>query len=106
MTMRKIEPMPTQPQVRKFFALAKDLGSSDERAKERAKTHFGVSSFKELTQAQLGELIERMEEIHTPLEVSEHVRPQAHGHVTGKEHHVHHLACDECNYRAVVEDYR
>ena len=96
--------MPTQPQVRKFFALAKDLGSTDERAKEKAKAHFGVSSFKELTQAQLGELIERMEEVHTPQKPTEHVRPQAHGHAIGQAHHVHHLSCDGCSYTAIVED--
>lgn len=59
--MTKVEPKPTTPQIRKFFALCKELGVSDVTAKERAKAHFRVDSFTKIGQNQISELIEKLQ---------------------------------------------
>lgn len=46
-----------------FFALAHDLGYDAEMVKERAKQHFGLASFNDLTTQQLGELIDRLQAV-------------------------------------------
>jgi hypothetical protein len=43
-----------------FFALAHDLGYVAEVVKERAKQHFGLVSFNDISTEQLGELIDRL----------------------------------------------
>lgn len=47
-----------------FFALAHDLGYEAEAVKERAKQHFGLASFNDLTTQQLSELIDRVQAVH------------------------------------------
>jgi hypothetical protein len=46
-----------------FFALAHDLGYPAAVVKERAKQHFGLASFNDITTEQLGELIDRLLEL-------------------------------------------
>lgn len=48
-----------------FFALAHNLGYDAEVVKDRAKQHFGLASFNDLTTAQLGELVDRLLELQT-----------------------------------------
>lgn len=43
--------------IGKYFALARDLGVSSEDAKNRAKERFGLKSFNDITNEQLGKLI-------------------------------------------------
>jgi hypothetical protein len=43
-----------------FFALAHDLGYAAEVVKARAKEHFGLASFNDITSEQLSELIDRL----------------------------------------------
>lgn len=45
---------------RKFFALVSDLGWNAEEVKERAAAHFKYDCFNELTNEQIGDLIEKM----------------------------------------------
>ena len=47
-------------QKARFFALAYDLGDDAATVKQRAKQHFGVASFNDLTAAQLSDLIDRL----------------------------------------------
>jgi hypothetical protein len=46
-----------------FFALAHDLGYPAELVKERAKQHFELASFNDITTDQLSELIDRLLEL-------------------------------------------
>lgn len=46
-----------------FFALTHDLGYAAEVVKERAKQHFELSSFNDITTEQLSELIDRLLEL-------------------------------------------
>jgi hypothetical protein len=46
-----------------FFALAHDLGYKAEVVKDRAKQHFGLASFNDITTEQLSELIDRLLEL-------------------------------------------
>lgn len=50
----------SQKQKAMFFALAHDLGYSAELVKARAKQHFGLASFNDITTEQLSELINRL----------------------------------------------
>lgn len=43
-----------------FFALAHDLGYAAEVVKERAKQHYGLASFNDISTEQLGALIDRL----------------------------------------------
>jgi hypothetical protein len=43
-----------------FFALAHELGYDADVIKERAKRHFGLASFNDITTVQLGDLIDRL----------------------------------------------
>jgi hypothetical protein len=43
-----------------FFALAHQLGFPADLVKERAKQHFGLASFNDITTEQLRELIDRL----------------------------------------------
>ena len=51
----------SQAQVKLFFALAKEAGFEAETIKERAKKKFGLESFKEISSAQVSELIEKLQ---------------------------------------------
>lgn len=46
-----------------FFALAHDLGYEAEPVKVRAKQHFSLASFNDITSEQLSELIDRLLEL-------------------------------------------
>jgi hypothetical protein len=48
-----------------FFALAHDLGYPPEIVKARAKQHFGLASFNDLSSEQIGELIDRLLQVQT-----------------------------------------
>lgn len=48
-----------------FFTLAHDLGYKADVVKERAKQHFGLASFNDITSAQLSELIDRLLALQT-----------------------------------------
>jgi hypothetical protein len=50
----------TPKQKAMFFALAHQLGFPAELVKERAKRHFGLASFNDITPEQLSDLIERL----------------------------------------------
>jgi hypothetical protein len=47
-------------QQRMFYALAADLGYKAEEVKERARTHFRVNCFNDLTKGNMMYLIDRM----------------------------------------------
>jgi hypothetical protein len=47
---------------KRFFALCRELGYGADFAKERAKAHFAVASFNDLTIEQLNWLIDRLEQ--------------------------------------------
>lgn len=53
----------SQKQKAMFFALAHKLGYEAEFIKERAKQHFGLESFNDITSEQLSELINRLKEV-------------------------------------------
>ena len=53
----------SQKQKAMFFALAHDLGYAADVVKERAKQHFGLASFNDITTEQLSELIDRLLEL-------------------------------------------
>jgi|GEM_PF-4434874 len=50
----------TPKQKAMFFALAHQLGYPAELVKERAKSHFGLESFNDISAEQLRELIDRL----------------------------------------------
>lgn len=50
----------TPKQKSMFFALAHQLGFSAELVKDRAKQHFDLASFNDITTEQLRELIDRL----------------------------------------------
>ena len=47
-------------QRKMFFGLCWDLGFDPEEAKRRAKKHFNLVSFKDITKNQLSELIDKL----------------------------------------------
>jgi hypothetical protein len=49
-------------QQRKFFVLCAELNFNPQQVKERAKKHYGVSCFNELSIEQMNWLIERLQE--------------------------------------------
>jgi hypothetical protein len=53
----------SQKQKALFFALAHDLGYPADVVKDRAKQHFDLPSFTEITTEQLSELIDRLLEL-------------------------------------------
>jgi CMP-2-keto-3-deoxyoctulosonic acid synthetase len=57
-----------------FFALAHDLGYPAEVVEERAKQHFGLASFTEITTEQLSELLDCLFELQTKLEQKRIIR--------------------------------
>lgn len=66
-------------QKARFFALAHELGYEAEVVKQRAKHHFGLASFNDITTAQLSDLIARLLAVQARREQTvpaEH----AHGH--------------------------
>ncbi len=50
----------TPKQKALFFALAHELGYAADLVKERAKQHYGLTSFNDITTEQLRELIDRL----------------------------------------------
>ena len=71
--------MQASPKQRaRFFALAHDLGYEAATVKERAKQHFGVASFNDITTAQLRELIDRLQTLQAQ---------RAHTSAPGQEDH-------------------
>lgn len=48
-----------------FFALAHELGYEGEVVKERAKQHFDLASFNDITTQQLSELIDRLQTVQS-----------------------------------------
>ena len=53
-------PEATRKQISMFFALAHQLGFPADLVKERAKQHFDLASFNDITTEQLTELIDRL----------------------------------------------
>lgn len=51
----------SQGQKRLFFALVSDLGVDADIGKERAKKHFSLEHFSDITSKQISELIELMQ---------------------------------------------
>lgn len=47
-------------QRKMFFALSSELGFDPEESKRRAKKHFNLESFKDITKNQLTELIDKL----------------------------------------------
>ena len=51
----------TEPQRKKFFALAKDLGYEANIAKDRAKIKYNLESFTQITSEQISPIIDTMQ---------------------------------------------
>ena len=58
--MDTVSELATQRQKAMFFALSNQLGYEAEKAKERAKKHFGLETFKDATKEQLNWLIDKL----------------------------------------------